>query len=601
MHKDETMLKHYSIRDWFLAGLVLVTLALTFKLAIDDNMHKAVDDPLDGYMHYWYTSMYGHNMAIALSNLEYGLDGYIGYRKVLEAIQAGALSNKAIQESIKLEDVASEGIFRQTVMDIGHVDYMSLAFKIFGYETESLLYLYFLLLFIVVSLFYSEFRTSNLAILILLLFLLAHYIVVAAVPVVGFQLDAVHNFRFLTVLAILPMIHISLIVLLRKKLNKLSFFVVLVQASVIIFAIWIRSSALWIMLFFAGLSLLTIVQIWIHRAQRSIDDNGGMFASVKQVFDQAKNTLWPIFIALGLMVLMNTLKPYILDQSYYDGEAGQGHTFWEVVYQGLQTHPDIGNKYGKAEVDINSWYNGLCGESETYPRLTLKWICTQTQRFPYLRSLYLSIMREPSDQETFNTMFQWLKDNGESELSAFTFRPGERVDLRASFIWFNLHSDLDIDSVEDSLGTVVRAFTSSDHINGEKREFILNDVIQDVVKTHPWQILELITVIKPLRLLNQFRLYYLKGQNSPPFLLVLGMVVALFFLARESSICELKSILMVLLLALAFSLIIPFMTYSIDYSLSAIALLTFLCIFSYSILFFNYLLGVVKDRNVISV
>ena len=429
--------REYGHLHWLIAlGLVTLCLAATLMLAVNLNMPRSVEDPDDEYMYDWYRTMYSHNISIALSSLGHDLDGYLGYRRVLDIIKSGNVSNEAIKKALALEDIEADRTYNQTLMDLGFADFARIAFAIFGYRTESLFNLYCLLFLLLVGCYFIQFRNDKTALALLLVFLLAHYVGVAATSFVGANLDAVHNFRFMAVLAVLPVFHISLLVLRKKELTWPSGCAVVFQACMIVFAIWIRSSTLWTVVFFLGFGVVVIAGEWFVRAPA-----GAGVEKMHQIFRRAR-CLWPVGIYLGIEIAFAVTKPFILDESYFDKESGNhGHTKWEAVYQGLSIHPVIGNTYSSAEVDIDGWISLVCRDADDEPQPFIRqWLCDNRDVIPLFRWASIAITRAASDQETYNAMFKWLLDHGESEMAAFTFGSHERVSYRRSILWFQRHS-----------------------------------------------------------------------------------------------------------------------------------------------------------------
>src|SRR5262245_41384879 len=112
-----------------------------------------------------------HAMTIAISELRQGLSSYIGYTSTLEELvkllnqgatgpndpkllpnlNNGDLINQAIANAVasvpRVPAFISHGaLITMIYADIGIVDYMNIAFSVFGFKIQSLYYLYFALL-----------------------------------------------------------------------------------------------------------------------------------------------------------------------------------------------------------------------------------------------------------------------------------------------------------------------------------------------------------------------------------------------------------------------------------------------------------------------
>ena len=228
--------------------VVMILVAASYVFAIRAEMHLFSFEPRPV-----------HQLAIsaAISRLKYRLPGYLGYRTVFKALDrsfdniddsyypvVGNL-NPYITNALKLQNVAHDethtlrGQFSPAL-----VDYYSLSFLLFGYQFQSLLYFYFLLLAIQSLIFFVQFRHTDNIIAMLILFLIAHYMTLTALRFPGNQLDAPNNYRFLPVLAILPMLHLCLLSLYQRKVTTPCVLGAVAQSLLLAFIIQCRSSAL---------------------------------------------------------------------------------------------------------------------------------------------------------------------------------------------------------------------------------------------------------------------------------------------------------------------------------------------------------------------
>jgi len=203
--------------------------------------------------------------------------------------------------------------------DSGYMDFVDLAFQVFGKEIGSPYYLYFLLLSMSSLVFIICFNNSLFSLLILYLF---HYTLnqfVALDLLDAWSLESVTNPRFLTTLAIVPVLHLTLLLLCRARPSVMAFSLALPQAALMVFAANLRTSAFWTVI---ALTLFCIV-LWAVSRRRD-----------------ALIRCWP-----GGMVVALTLAAAIFVGLSSDPRlAEQGwtrnHGFWSSVYYSLQHHPD---------------------------------------------------------------------------------------------------------------------------------------------------------------------------------------------------------------------------------------------------------------------
>ena len=190
------MTKYKSI----VSGVVVALLvAANFAFAIRREMHL--------FTHEVRNQMHG-SISIAISNLQYGLPGYLGYNAVKNAIAphfdehtdpwfyVDTNLNPLITKALAIEDVAQGGVHTLHAQEPGMVDFYKLSFMLFGFRYQSILYFYFFLLAIECCLYFFQFRNDATNLSLVVIFLLAHYIVLTGIRFPGSQLDAPTNNRF---------------------------------------------------------------------------------------------------------------------------------------------------------------------------------------------------------------------------------------------------------------------------------------------------------------------------------------------------------------------------------------------------------------------
>lgn len=325
--------------------LILGILTSTFMQAKEKGMHQTLPEAVSRHV---------NSLGIAISELRYGLRGYQGYRRVLNTLSDNGITkdtavlsnydktfeavlkdpnilNRAIGKAVSVADAASEGKYYLFREDKGLVDYYKLAFRVFGYKIESFFCLYFLFLILSISMFFIVFYKRLDLLYLLLLFICGHFIIAAATPMVGIELQTVHNPRFLPVLAVLPSIHLGLMVLGMHRFSKKVFICALVQAAILIFVIHIRTSTVYQVMFLGLLFLLASLWFWVKN--RHIG---------KYVFNRIH--FWPLVIVfIGIFLLKAHL---VINLQYPYTPATEKHYFWYTVYLGLAAHPESMSKYG---------------------------------------------------------------------------------------------------------------------------------------------------------------------------------------------------------------------------------------------------------------
>ena len=128
--------------------------------------------------------------------------------------------------------------------DIGTVFFFILAFKIFGLSLNSISLLFLSILIITSLLFYLNFHKNDKYFFLLQTILFA--LIVAIINNYGGnrEIFSLNNFRFFTVLSIIPLMHF-LLIFFEEKIDFKSFLFTLPQILILIFSINTRSTILW--------------------------------------------------------------------------------------------------------------------------------------------------------------------------------------------------------------------------------------------------------------------------------------------------------------------------------------------------------------------
>ena len=147
-------------------SVVLFLIAASYLFAIRSEMHLYSFEP---------RSTHHLSMSMAISRLKYRLPGYLGYNSVLETLAVATSEfsdnrnpvenpcivnsklrmcffsfpsiNQTILQAMELKGLVHSGTHTmQATISPGLVDYYILSFLLFGYQFQSLLHFYFLLL-----------------------------------------------------------------------------------------------------------------------------------------------------------------------------------------------------------------------------------------------------------------------------------------------------------------------------------------------------------------------------------------------------------------------------------------------------------------------
>ncbi|MFZ5781002.1 MAG: hypothetical protein ACOY4R_12465 [Pseudomonadota bacterium] len=294
-----------------------------------------------------------NGMAIAISELVYGLDAYVGYASVVDAlvkkmnggIGAGDpnyrtilprlgnadLLNEAIGDAISLgpqpRGFVSDGSLMTMVYDdVGIVDFDKAAFSLFGFRIQSLYYLFFTILSLSTAVFLLQFWIRPVAHIVLLCCLYAFFLELHGTFFVP-NMPTFWGMRHGSTLAIVPMWHIALLLAYRARPSPAALVLALVQVAILVMAIKIRGSAVWTIVF-----LLAVTSFFAFRVWRNIPP------TQRSIVALAKLTArWPLAIVILGWLASGIYTNVKLHPAYFTDDILPYHGAWHSAYLGLAT------------------------------------------------------------------------------------------------------------------------------------------------------------------------------------------------------------------------------------------------------------------------
>lgn len=475
-----------SRRKTFTSGSVVVLLiAASYLFAIQSQMHL-----------YSFEPRYLHQVTIsaAISRLKYGLPGYLGYNAVLKALEPGfddpadnyyrvdfslnryiAAATEFPTDARHREAMSAYGGIHtlKGLVSPGLVDYYSLSFLLFGYQFQSLLYFYFLLLAIQSTIFFLQFRNEDRFVAVLTLFLVAHYMTLTALRFPGDQLNAPNNYRFMPVLGILPMLHICLLSAYQHKVSTPTILGAVAQALLLGFIINCRSSAYWTLVPIALLAALPLYLRARNRKSLAVAEMNAPPAANGLLHSLALRW-WPGLVVFGTVISMGSFYRAQLAPEYTTDPSQAAHTIWHPIFSGLALHPDIRREY-----------TGPIA-SEFYFTVTpdgLDPIDNRTNDHSFVEKIkqtlsWITIQGHIGDHFTYLAVAQRYVALGKSPKIIF----GPRAQVEADSITFDW-DEIQVSVYDREVGKLVR----------------------EVILTHPILVLEQVFIAKPVL----FTWYYL--------------------------------------------------------------------------------------------
>ena len=336
--------------------LLALSVARTYSLGQNLSMY---DNPV----YRWRESL-----AIALSRMQpEPLHGYIAYRSISNylnqhglgifdgeadplptAEQISALTHNGPRMEQLMRD-ASRAPIDQSLPPVvlhgnekGLADYYYLAFELFGLNINALVLFYYLLLTASALMFFATFRNSPFCMYLLALYLIGHYLMIGFASAPYFQ--TVHNSRFFPVFAMLPAMHLLLLVFRRDPPTPDRIATAIGQAALLYFLVFIRYQAIWQ----AGAVIVSPILV-LQRSDyvaicQALRWRGGSGLALRQL---AAST-WPALIAaVGFLAFM-LYSHLSLDPAYRSETIT--HTFWDGVLTGtISADPELYRLYGNNE------------------------------------------------------------------------------------------------------------------------------------------------------------------------------------------------------------------------------------------------------------
>ena len=242
----------------------------------------------------------------------------------------------------KLPDQCAYAIRGLGADDVGYVDFAKLAFYLFGLHIRAFYYLFFLIYGLSLLVGLTERHRDLMGQVILLsaaglVYFSCYYsnfLLLAEPRGSGNML----NPRFMPVLALIPGIHLLLMLVDKAAPNWWRAAIVVFQSGVIFFAIHIRASAIW---WIPVLLLAAVVLFLLTLKGGKGRPEGWRAAAYRGLVVQ-----WPAWVAIAVILASLKLVVWSLHPVYREGGWLSSHALWHSIYYSLQFHPGYVEKYG---------------------------------------------------------------------------------------------------------------------------------------------------------------------------------------------------------------------------------------------------------------
>lgn len=319
-------------------ALILLTFLLSFGTALRLKMHSIAP--------YWvYTAV-----PAALSNVAYGHDrNYMALNFVNDTYYSRLKSsyakdvNRAIAAVLAEYPIAPEYSDQMLSSDDkGIVVLTEIAFRVFGYKIEGVLYMYYVILGMSAALFAYSFRRNPYALLMLAAFLLLHRMIL---PMINYdaQLGGVTALRCMPVLAMIACLH-GIMFAFESKVDTKKIAAVVLQILIIVLVIHIRSTAIWELVLVAGASFGAMA---LRRGPVSAQ------SSRMALLGNRWPTIIPLVASIMLLLLLNLHRAYGFPEEYHRNGETSTRPFWHNIYSGFAFNPAMAARYDLRVDDLS--------------------------------------------------------------------------------------------------------------------------------------------------------------------------------------------------------------------------------------------------------
>jgi hypothetical protein len=335
-----------SLFPWLTAAIVCLCLVAAFRIGIDRGFRDTIGDGNWGRILFGVgtaiTQMdhggYGYAMATVIETvLTYG--GLTDDPKILASfgtkfpanLRDPSLINAAIEKAARFTWPFNpdEAVRASGGDDLGFVDYVRLSFLVFGHNIQSLYYTYFLIFGISAAAFVYAFRSRPALLMVLVITSIAQIILFSSNLLESHNLGSIADPRFLSIMALVPGLHLGCLVLDRLPPSIGGIALAIFQSIILVFALWIRASAAWVILAVSLFAGFMIIREWLKRRKEL-------------------RAIWYLGTVLAVLALHTLWVTMTLHPVYRSGGEISHHVFWHAVFYQLQFHPRWNEKYAAA-------------------------------------------------------------------------------------------------------------------------------------------------------------------------------------------------------------------------------------------------------------
>ena len=229
--------------------------------------------------------------------------------------------------------------------DVGYVDFVKMAFHIFGLRIESLYYMFFLILSVSTLIFILSFPYHRGAQLVLLC-TLATFLVEMHTDVFIGEAPTITGMRHSSMLGLIPMWQFAFLILQRRRPSWATVPGTLVQLFILVLACRIRGSAIWMDIFIGAVAVAVAFLEWRRLAYPE--------RSYKQL--ALATCCWPLLTLAGGVAANHLYSDEALHPVYFTDDVIPYHGLWHSSVVGFMYTPELfSSPYRPEEADKYGW------------------------------------------------------------------------------------------------------------------------------------------------------------------------------------------------------------------------------------------------------
>jgi hypothetical protein len=257
------------------------------------------------------------------------------YSRLSTSLDADSI-NAAISAVIRLDRSTQDRRFELLWDDDkGMVDFVALAFRLFGFQVQSIFYTYFLVMLASCATYALAFFKRPACLLLLAAFLAMFFLLL---PMIAFnpQLVSVLTNRVLPLLSIVACLHLILFAL-RPSATIFQITLIVAQAALIIFTVHLRTTTLWQT---TTIAIVSGVAALVARYVGASSGPGNRFWRSGVVL-----AAFPLVLMIVGQLGLRTYQNRAFPPEYFRGDHMVTRVVWHSLFSGLAFNPHFADRY----------------------------------------------------------------------------------------------------------------------------------------------------------------------------------------------------------------------------------------------------------------